>query len=120
MLKPKQLAERRKKRNRHQLAIKSAGRLRLSIHRSLNHISLQVIDDSKGVTLVSATSQDKDLRASLKSGGNAAAAKQVGKLLADRALKAGISEVVFDRGMYRYHGRVKSCAEGAREGGLKF
>ena len=120
MLKPKELAARRKQRNRHSLGQKSSGRLRLSIHRSSNHIYLQVIDDSKGQTLVAASSLDKELAANLPNGGNIEAAKQVGKLLAARAVKAGIAEVVFDRGMYRYHGRVKSCAEGAREGGLKF
>ncbi len=120
MLTSKKLAERRKTRNRFSLAKKSAGRLRLSVHRSGNHIYLQVIDDAAGKTLVSASSLDKELKGKLKTGGNVDAAKQVGLLLGQRAKKAGISEVVFDRGLYRYHGRVKSCADGARESGLKF
>ncbi|TAH32640.1 MAG: 50S ribosomal protein L18 [Alphaproteobacteria bacterium] len=120
MLASKKLALRRKSRNRFSLAKKSAGRLRLSVHRSGNHIYLQVIDDTKGQTLVSASSLDKDLKGKLKTGGNVDSAKQVGLLLGQRAVKAGITEVVFDRGLYRYHGRVKSCAEGAREAGLQF
>jgi len=120
MLSVKQLETRRKKRNRFSLAKKSAGRVRLSIHRSLNNLSAQIIDDTKGLTLASASTLDKELKSKIKNGGNVAAAKEVGKLVAERAIKAGVSEVVFDRGMYRYHGRVKSCADGAREGGLKF
>ena len=120
MLSIKELATRRKKRNRFTLSQKSGGRLRLSIHRSLNNIYAQVIDDEKGVTLVAASSLDKDLKTKVKTGGNNAAAKEVGMLVASRALKAGISEVVFDRGAFKYHGRVKSVADGAREGGLKF
>ena len=120
MLTAKELLNRRKKRNRFSLAKKSGGRLRLSVHRSNQHLYMQVIDDAKGVTLVAASSLDKELKPSLKSGGNIAAAKEVGKLLAGRAVKAGVGEVVFDRGLYKYHGRVKACAEGAREGGLKF
>lgn len=93
---------------------------RLNVFRSLKHIYAQIVDDSRGHTLVSASSLDKDVRKTLKSGGNAAAAKVVGRVLADRAKTAGISRVVFDRGGYAYHGRVKALAEAAREGGLEF
>lgn len=120
MLSIKQLAARRKKRNRFSLSQKSAGRIRLSIHRSMNNIYAQIIDDVKGVTVASASSLDKELKSKLKNGGNNAAAKEVGMLVASRAIKAGVSEVVFDRGAFKYHGRVKSVAEGAREAGLKF
>ena len=92
-------------------------RPRLCVYRSLNNISAQVIDDVKGVTLAAATSQEKSFGGN---GGNKEAAKQVGKLVAERAAAKGITEVVFDRGGYVYHGRVLELAEGAREGGLKF
>ena len=91
---------------------------RLCVYRSLKNIYAQIIDDSKGVTLVSASSLDAELKANY--GGNKDAAKAVGALVAKKALAAGISEVVFDRGGYVYHGRVAELAEGAREGGLKF
>ena len=94
----------------------TSARPRLNIYRSLNHIFAQVIDDSKGVTLVSASS----LSAKLKTGGNVAAAKEVGKLVAELAKEKGITSVVFDRGGYLYHGRVKALAEAAREAGLQF
>ena len=94
----------------------TAARPRLNVYRSLNHIFAQVIDDSKGITLVSASS----LSAKLKTGGNVAAAKEVGKLVAERAKEKGITRVVFDRGGYLYHGRVKALAEAAREAGLQF
>jgi large subunit ribosomal protein L18 len=93
-------------------------RPRLAIFRSLNHIYAQVIDDQKGVTLCSASSVEKS--AGVTSGGNADAAKVIGKLIADRAREKGINSVVFDRGGYIYHGRVKSLAEAAREAGLQF
>ncbi len=96
------------------------GRLRLNVFRSLNHIYAQIIDDAAGHTRVSASSRDQEVQKTLKSGGNVAAAKAVGKTLAERAKAAGISEVVFDRGGYAYHGRVKALAEAARAGGLKF
>jgi|SRR6476469_4249106 large subunit ribosomal protein L18 len=96
------------------------GRTRLSVFRSSKHIYAQVIDDSKGETLASASSLEKDLRNSIKTGANVAAAKAVGKLLAERAVAKGVNEVVFDRGGYLYHGRVKALADAAREGGLKF
>jgi len=93
-------------------------RPRLSVHRSLNHIRAQVIDDAKGTTLVAASTLEKDLRG--ESGGNVAAARRVGQLVAERALAKGIQQVVFDRGGYIYHGRVRGLAEAAREAGLKF
>ena len=92
-------------------------RPRLNVYRSLNHIYAQIIDDVKGVTLVAASSVEKDFG---MAGGNKEAAKKVGELIAKRAAEKGITEVVFDRGGYVYHGRVKELAEGAREGGLKF
>ena len=95
----------------------TAERPRLNVFRSLNHIYAQIIDDTKGVTLVSASSMDKEFN---QYGGNCEAAKEVGKAVAQKALEKGIKAVVFDRGGYVYHGRVKELAEGAREGGLKF
>jgi large subunit ribosomal protein L18 len=97
-----------------------AQRPRLSVFRSLKHIYAQIIDDTRARTLVSASSLDTELRQTMKSGGNVAAARQVGRILAQRAKAAGITQVVFDRGGYAYHGRVKALAEAAREGGLKF
>jgi large subunit ribosomal protein L18 len=97
-----------------------AQRPRLSVFRSLKHIYAQIIDDTRARTLVSASSLDTELRQTMKSGGNVAAARQVGRILAERAKAAGITQVVFDRGGYAYHGRVKALAEAAREGGLKF
>jgi large subunit ribosomal protein L18 len=101
-------------------AIKDAatGRARLSVHRSSKHIYAQVIDDLKGATVAAASSLEKDMRA--KTGANVDAAKAVGKLVAQRAVEKGVKEVVFDRGGYRYHGRIKALADAAREGGLKF
>jgi large subunit ribosomal protein L18 len=96
------------------------GRPRLSVFRSSKQIYAQVIDDAKGVTIVSASTVEKDLRGSLKTGADIEAAKAIGKLVAERARKAGVTQVVFDRGSYLYHGRVKALAEGAREGGLDF
>ena len=95
----------------------TAQRPRLAVFRSLNHISAQVIDDVQGVTLVAASSMEKDFG---MTGGNKIAARKVGEMIAARAAEKGISEVVFDRGGYLYHGRVSELAEGAREGGLKF
>ncbi|MAE50316.1 MAG: 50S ribosomal protein L18 [Micavibrio sp.] len=95
-------------------------RPRLSVFRSGKQIYAQVIDDIKGVTLASASTLDKDLREKLKSGSNAAAASEVGKLIAARAKKVGVEKIVFDRGRFVYHGRVKALADGAREGGLEF
>jgi large subunit ribosomal protein L18 len=91
-------------------------RPRLNVYRSLNHIYAQVVDDQKGETLVSAST----LSLKLKSGGNVASAKEVGKIVAEQAVKQGIKKVVFDRGGYLYHGRVKALADAAREAGLEF
>jgi len=95
-------------------------RPRLCVHRSSRHIRAQVIDDSKGSTIVSASSLDKEVRAKNKGGGNLAASKVVGKIIAERAKAKGVENVVFDRGGYQYHGRVQALAEAAREAGLKF
>jgi large subunit ribosomal protein L18 len=95
-------------------------RPRLCVTRSHKHISAQIIDDLEGKTLASASSRDKQLAGKLKYGGNQAAAQVVGQALAERAVKAGISAVCFDRGPYKYHGRVAALANAAREGGLKF
>ena len=93
---------------------------RLNVFRSLKHIYAQIIDDTRGQTLVTASTVDKEIRKTLKTGGNVAAAKVVGKVLAERAIAAGISRVVFDRGGYAYHGRVRALADAAREAGLKY
>jgi large subunit ribosomal protein L18 len=111
---------RRKTRVRNSLKRVANGRPRLSVFRSSKHIYVQVIDDRAGLTLASASSMEKDLRGSLKSGADVAAAAAVGKLVAERAKKAGVDKVIFDRGGYIYHGRVKALAEAAREGGLDF
>ncbi|HUI42551.1 MAG TPA: 50S ribosomal protein L18 [Terriglobia bacterium] len=95
-------------------------RPRLNVFRSLNHIYAQIVDDGTGRTLAAASTLDKEVRAALKNGGNVAAAKSVGQALAKRARAAGISKVVFDRGGYAYHGRVKALADTAREAGLEF
>ena len=112
--------ERRRLRVRRQLKKVANGRPRLSVHRSSKHIYAQIIDDVKGATLVAASSLEKDLRTALKTGADKAAAQAVGKLVAERAAKAGLKSVVFDRGGYLYHGRVKALADAAREGGLDF
>jgi large subunit ribosomal protein L18 len=116
----KELQLRRRTRLRFQLRRKSVGRPRLSVFRSGKHIYAQVIDDTAGRTMASASSLDRDLRVQLKTGADKDAASAVGKLVAERALAAGVSAVVFDRGAYLYHGRVKALAEAAREGGLAF
>jgi large subunit ribosomal protein L18 len=100
--------------------IKGRERPRLSVFRSSKHIYAQLIDDQRSATLVAASSLEKGLKTTLKTGADKTAATAVGKLLAERALEAGIKNVVFDRGGYRYHGRVKALADGAREGGLSF
>jgi large subunit ribosomal protein L18 len=114
------LRVRRRVRLRFQLRRKAGGRPRLSVFRSGKNIYAQVIDDVAGVTLAAASSLDKTLRESLRTGADKDAAAAVGKLVAERALAAGITDVVFDRGSYLYHGRVKALAEAAREGGLAF
>lgn len=111
--------ERRTARVRRSLRKKSAGRPRLSVFRSYKNIYAQVIDDAEGITLAAASSIEKDVKGKTGSG-KKAAASAVGKLVAERAQKAGIAIVVFDRGNYRYHGRIRALADGAREGGLKF
>ena len=95
-------------------------RPRLNVYRSSAHIYAQVIDDRRGVTIASASSVDKETKKGLKGGGNIASAKAIGKIIADRAKAAGVSKVVFDRGGYKYHGRVKALADAAREAGLQF
>lgn len=118
MAKPITTYQQRRNRVRRHLARHNKGRPRLSVFRSSRHIYAQVIDDSKGVTLAAASTLDSALRGG-KSGDKEAAAK-VGNLLAERAVAAGVKEVVFDRGGYLYHGRVKALAEAAREAGLSF
>ncbi len=98
----------------------SPARPRLAVFRSGAHIYAQLVDDDAGRTLCAACSRDKDLKAKLKSGGNVAAAKEVGGLIASRAKEKGIAAVVFDRGGFQYHGRIKALADAAREAGLKF
>ena len=113
--------DRRARRNRFKLKkVNAVGLPRLMVNRSNKQIYAQVIDDAKGVTLISASTVDKELRASIKNGGTIAAAEQVGKLLATRAKEKKIGPVQFDRGGYLYHGRVKALAEGARAGGMTF
>lgn len=112
--------DRRRARVRRALKVAAGGRPRLSVFRSSKQIYAQVIDDAKGVTLASASTVDKELKGKLKTGADVAAAMAVGKLVAERAVKAGVKAIVFDRGSYMYHGRVKALAEAAREGGLEF
>ena len=114
------LFSRRKARVRHRLSRTAHGKPRLSVFRSSKHIYAQVIDDLQGKTLAAASSQDKTLRPGLKTGADKAAAVAVGKLIAERAKAAGVTAVVFDRGGYLFHGRVKALADAAREGGLDF
>lgn len=120
MDKAKKLFQRRRDRIRSNLRRSANGRPRLSVFRSSKHIYAQVIDDTNGLTLASASSIEKDLRGAMKSGADTDAASKVGTLIAERAKSAGIKDVVFDRGGYRYHGRVKALADAAREGGLTF
>jgi large subunit ribosomal protein L18 len=112
--------DRRKARVRRAIRKAANGRPRLSVFRSSKQIYAQVIDDERGTTLVAASSLEKDMRGKLKSGGNVDAAKEVGRLIAERASAAGVKEVIFDRSGYLYHGRVKALADAAREGGLSF
>jgi len=114
------ILRRRARRVRNDLRKKARGRPRLSVFRSSKHIYAQVIDDISGVTLAAASSLDKDLKSGLKTGADTAAATAVGKLVAERAKAKGVEQVVFDRGGYLYHGRVKALADAAREGGLNF
>jgi len=112
--------DKRKGRVRRTLRARSAGRPRLSVYRSSKHIYAQVIDDAAGKTVAAASTLDKDLKGALKTGADKTAAAAVGKVVAERALKAGVKDVVFDRGGYLFHGRVKALADAAREGGLSF
>jgi large subunit ribosomal protein L18 len=114
------LFERRQRRLRLSIRHKSGGRPRLSIFRSSKHIYAQIIDDTKGVTIAAASTLDGDLKGKIKTGADIGAAKEVGRLVAERAIKAGIKEVVFDRGGFMFHGRIKALADAAREGGLSF
>ncbi len=120
MANPRQALERRKARVRRTLRATANGRPRLSVFRSSKHIYAQVIDDAKGETLAAASTLEKDLRASLKTGADIEAAKAIGKLLAERAVAKGVTDVLFDRGGYIFHGRVKALADAARESGLNF
>ncbi len=107
-------------RARFKLKAVSSGRPRLSVFRSSKNISAQIIDDAAGKTLASASSLDKALKSDIANGADKDAAAKVGKALAERALKAGVKDVVFDRGAYIFHGRIKALADAAREGGLSF
>jgi large subunit ribosomal protein L18 len=111
---------RRKAKVRRNVRRAAGNRARLSVFRSSKHIYAQIIDDAKGETLASASSLEKQMRTALKTGADVEAAKAVGKLVAERAASKGIVQVVFDRGAYLYHGRVKALADAAREGGLSF
>ena len=118
MVKPAERFLRRRRRTRAALHKRNHGRPRLCVFRSSKHIYAQVIDDDSGRTLAAASTLEKDLRGRIKTGADQAAAEQVGKLIAERAKAAGVDAVVFDRGGYLYHGRVKAVAEGARAVGL--
>ena len=118
--KPDTLFRRRRQRVRYKLRLAAKGRPRLSVFRSSRHIYAQIIDDTAGRTLAAASTLDAGVKSSVKSGTDREAATAVGKLIAERAKAAGIEQVVFDRGAYLYHGRVKALADAAREGGLQF
>ena len=118
--KPEALFRRRRERVRFRVRLASKGRPRLSVFRSSRHIYAQIIDDKAGQTLAAASTLDAAIKPNLKTGSDAAAAIAVGKLIAERAKAAGIGRVVFDRGAYLFHGRVKALADAAREGGLEF
>lgn len=120
MAKVRSAANRRKARVRHSLRVHAYGKPRLCVFRSSKQIYCQIIDDAQGRTVASASSLEKANRERLKTGATVEAAKLIGQQIAERAVQARIREVVFDRGAYMYHGRVKALAEGAREGGLKF
>ncbi len=111
---------RRKNRVRYQLRQKAAGRVRLSVFRSGRHIYAQLIDDAKGVTLAAASTAEKEVKGAVKSGATVDAAKAVGQRIAARAKEAKVDHVVFDRGGYLFHGRIKALADAAREAGMKF
>lgn len=115
-----QLLQRRRQRIRTKLKLVGAGRPRLSVHRTNKHIYAQIIDDVKSITLAAASTVEKDLRDKVKNGGNKEAAELVGKQLAEKAAKAGVKDVIFDRSGFLFHGRVKALAEAARSAGLSF
>ncbi|HVB16985.1 MAG TPA: 50S ribosomal protein L18 [Stellaceae bacterium] len=117
---PDALFRRRRERTRFKLRQAAKGRARLSVFRSSRHIYAQIIDDAAGRTLAAASTLDAGIKPGLKTGADTAAAGAVGKLLAERAKAAGVARVVFDRGGYLYHGRIKALADAAREGGLEF
>jgi large subunit ribosomal protein L18 len=120
MVKPYERFERRRRRTRYAIRQRAGDRVRLSVFRSSKHIYAQVIDDAAGRTLAAASTLDAGLRAELRTGADSEAARRVGMLLAERAKSAGVERVVFDRGGYKYHGRIKALADAAREGGLSF
>ena len=117
---PKKLFEKRKARVRTALKAAANGKMRLSVFRSSQHIYAQIIDDAKGCTVASASTLEKEVRSSVKKASTVEAASFIGKTVAERALKSGVKEVVFDRGGYIYHGRVAALADAARQAGLKF
>ena len=117
---PRDLFQKRKERVRVALKKAANGKMRLSVFRSDKHIYAQIIDDAKGVTVVSASTLDKEIRSNIAKSSTVEAAAYIGKIVAERAAKSGVSEVVFDRGGYIYHGRVKALADAARAAGLKF
>ncbi len=119
MIVKEEARQRRHKRLRKKVS-GSIARPRLCVYKSLNHIYAQIIDDTKGHTLITASTLDKELKDDSGHKGNAAMAKRVGLLIASRAVQLGVRKIVFDRGGYIYHGRLKALAEGAREGGLEF
>ena len=112
--------QRRRERVRRSIRARAYGKPRLSVHRSSKQISAQIIDDAQGITIVAASTLEKIFREGGKTGANIDAAKEIGKQIAERAVAKGIKNVVFDRGSYMYHGRVKALADGAREAGLAF
>ena len=116
----KNSTDRRQARVRRSIKQNSKGRVRLSVFRSSQHIYAQLINDATGKTLAAASTLEKDVKGRLKTGADQGAAKEIGKLIAERGVKAGVKEVVFDRGSYMYHGRIKALADAAREGGLSF
>ena len=120
MLSAQQIFERRRARNRTSLRKVANGKPRLSIHRSSKHIYAQIIDDKAGKTLAAASTLEGDFKKAGKTGADMAAASAIGKMVAERAVKAGVKTVVFDRGGFLFHGRVKALAEAAREAGLEF
>ena len=120
MAKDNKAQDRRVARVRRSIRARAYGKPRLSVFRSSKQIYAQIIDDEQGATLVAASTVEKDIRSALKTGATVEAARAIGKQIAERAVAKGIKDVVFDRGGYMYHGRVKALAEGAREGGLQF